>query len=231
MSIRRHLERSASGSEFVRVIRRGRHLDKLDGVVVPLGRKWLAMALDDDAGFDGFAVIRSRDVCRVEPLNNGRFLRDSWALQGHWPVPYVGDVVLERTREMLPGLSRLFPVLTVHYEYDDPHACLIGVPLRCRRHSFTSRPSAPMPSGTSGSPRSGTARSAGSMSQPPTRAGCWTWAAHRPRGRGEAAAGLCRAHPGGAHVVGHLHGADPAALPTPVRSPGRAPDQAEGPTG
>ncbi len=137
MSIRRHLERSASGSEFVRVIRRGRHLDKLDGVVVSLGRKWLAMALDDDAGFDGFAVIRSRDVCRVEPLNNGRFLRDSWALQGHWPVPYVGDVVLERTREMLPGLSRLFPVLTMHYEYDDPHACLIGVPLRCRRHSFT----------------------------------------------------------------------------------------------
>ena len=132
----KRLQRVADECAFVRVIRRGRRLDKLNGVVTSVGRKWMSMTIDYDAGFNGFAVLRVRDVVKVETQSGQAFMRGAWTAEGNWPVPCLEDVDLDRTRDVLRSLGRQFPLLTVHYEHDDPDACMIGTPVAFRRKKF-----------------------------------------------------------------------------------------------
>lgn len=127
------LQLSATSATFVRLTRRGRRLEHLDGVVVGVGRKWLALALDHNAGFAGFALLRVRDVREVHQQSSDGFLQKAWSLEGQWPAPRLEDVNLDRTGTMLRSLGD-HRLLSVFYEYEHPDECAIGVPTAYERN-------------------------------------------------------------------------------------------------
>jgi hypothetical protein len=89
--------------------------------------------LDDDGVverfrfFDGYVSIRSHDIAEVLDITNVGF--ESKALQAMRQGPPVTQVKACRSDsglvKQILSESRL---LTVHYEYEDPVACLIGLP-------------------------------------------------------------------------------------------------------
>lgn len=139
MKIASQLEACIDPAKFVRLTRRGRRVDGLDGVITAVGRKWLVLAEDYNAGFLGSVMLRVKDVRAVEAKSSDSFLRKAWSSEGCWPAPQVNGVSLSSTSEMLKSLSTLYPLLTMHYEYEHPDECTIGVPLRYRRKSVEFR--------------------------------------------------------------------------------------------
>jgi hypothetical protein len=129
----RRLERSLAESAFVRVLRRGRRLEPTDGVVVGIGRRWLVVAADVDAGLAHIAMLRRRDVRALQPMPHSGFTQRAWQVEGHWPPPRIPELDLDGTGAMLRSIATSFPLLGLHYEYDDPNACFFGSPRRHRR--------------------------------------------------------------------------------------------------
>jgi len=99
----------------VRVVRR-RGWDRLDGCVIASGTKWFAMAVEVDAGFNGFAIARIEDVRGITTASNSRFLKRALALEHNWPLPELTNLSLDTTRAMVHSARRLFPLVTVFYE-------------------------------------------------------------------------------------------------------------------
>ncbi len=120
--------------EFV-MIRRRNGLETMSGVPLAAGNKWCAVALEFDLAPGGIALIRRRDIHRVRPVRNPDVVQTSWQHQGGWPPPTV-DLPLDRTRDLVRRLGVQHTCLEVHYEYDDPSAMLVGVPMAGGRRTF-----------------------------------------------------------------------------------------------
>lgn len=130
----RRLDEAAAEGHLVRISRRKRW-DRLDGVLQARSAKWLLLALVVDAGFDGHVLLRVADVRHVEPASSS-FVRRALELEGHWPLPTLDGVDLSSTRAALGSLAATQPLVGVHYEYDHPDECLIGVPRGFGRRTF-----------------------------------------------------------------------------------------------
>lgn len=82
----RRIEKAASDGRLVRVVRR-KNWDRLDGSIVRVGTKWLLMAIEFDAGFNGHALIRKSEVRSVWAYPTAEFaqraLVASWSLLSH----------------------------------------------------------------------------------------------------------------------------------------------------
>lgn len=117
------------------MISRRKGWDRLDGVVTARSAKWLLLASELDAGFDGHVLLRVADVRRVEPVRSS-FVQRALEREGHWPLPTLDGVDLASTRAALRSLGASQPLVGVHYEYDHPDECLIGVPRGFGRRKF-----------------------------------------------------------------------------------------------
>lgn len=132
----RRIERAAGDGRLVRVVRR-KGWDVLSGSIVGLGEKWLVMADELDAGFDGHTLIRRSDVREVEDRGYAaRFIQRALAAEGHWPLPELDGIDLTTTQAVLQSAARLAPMMSVHYENEDPDDLRIGAPHDFKRRGF-----------------------------------------------------------------------------------------------
>ncbi|RHA40985.1 hypothetical protein [Cellulomonas rhizosphaerae] len=114
-TVRRKLEASFGTQSLVRIERRPKRADRVDGFVVGLGRKWVLVAATMDGGyFDGFVAIRIRDIARVRRDRSfeGRVSRT----QPEWPPTAPGAVELDSTKGMLRTLAATSPLIGIQKE-------------------------------------------------------------------------------------------------------------------
>lgn len=104
--------------------------DRVTGVIVGIGARWLAMAIvANEFDWDGWALIPLRSVrsCRrreSEPW--GRFVN---AVQKHrgTSIPLLPDLSLDDSAELIRSAAANFPVITVARDYARPGIVWIGV--------------------------------------------------------------------------------------------------------
>ena len=126
----KRLEKAAEDGRLVRVVRK-KSWDGLQGSIVSVGRKWLLMAIEVQAGFDGHALIRRSDVRHVWTNPTAGFVSRALAAEGHWPLPGLDGIDLTTTQSVLRSVADLAPLVSVFYERKDPDDVRIGLP-----HSF-----------------------------------------------------------------------------------------------
>lgn len=134
----RRVEEASRDGRLVRVERK-KNWGRLDGSILRSGPKWLLMAVEFDAGFDGHALIRKSDVRRVRPDPTAGFTQRALAAEGHWPLPGLDDIDLTTTQSLLRSAARVAPLIRVSYEQEDPNDCRIGMPHNFQRREFTLR--------------------------------------------------------------------------------------------
>lgn len=129
------IDEAISDGRLVRVTRR-KGWERLDGSIVSRSSRWLLLAIEHDAGFDGHALVRVADVRRIRPYQSSSFVERALQHEGHWPLPQLEGVDLSSTRTVLESLAALEMLLAIHYEQEHPYECLIGVPRRFVRKKF-----------------------------------------------------------------------------------------------
>jgi hypothetical protein len=129
------IDQSIRDGRLVKVTRR-KGWERLDGSIVACSSKWLLLAIEYDAGFNGHAVVRVSDVRRIEPYPSSNFIERALAREGHWPLPQLAGVDLSATRKVLESLGGSDVLVAIHYEQDHPNECLIGVPRGFGRKEF-----------------------------------------------------------------------------------------------
>lgn len=162
----KRIDTVASDGLLVKVTRR-RGWDRLDGSIVSRSSKWLLLAIEYDAGFNGHALVRVSDVRRIQQYPKSSFVERALDREGHWPLPPLEGVDLSSTRTALESLAASGLLVAIHYEQDHPNECLIGVPRAFEGKRFKLQ-SAPTPSGTRRTRFTATNRLAASTSETPT---------------------------------------------------------------
>lgn len=113
-----------------RVVRIGRDIrgaDVLEGVVVDVDRKWTVLARITDFHHDGWCLVRTRDVRRLQPDRAGdaveRFLRGrgQWPLSGPEPALRLGS-----TKDLVRDAAATGLAASLHVEREDPDICFVG---------------------------------------------------------------------------------------------------------
>jgi len=77
----------------------------------------------DFMDFNGYTVLRNRDITRTFLLGPGAFVSRALALKGVEPTPVEG-IDIESWRSLIRTASASFPVITIHQEVLE--ACFIG---------------------------------------------------------------------------------------------------------
>ena len=126
------LAEAASDLDHVRLRRRIKRADRLDGFVVGLGHRWVLLRLVDNAmHLDGFAAVRIRDIEEVKADPSGNFVREAleWRAQGaaNEGVPQLD---LDSDRGLITSAGKAYPLISIHIEYQRPDVCFIGTPVR-----------------------------------------------------------------------------------------------------
>ena len=114
--------------ELVRIERRPRTADRIDGFIVAVGEKWALIQATTGGGyFDGFVAIRVRDVVMVkrDASFEGRFAQT----QPEWPPGAPAGVDLDRTKRLIESMARLAPIIGIEQEHRAPGTQWIGVPV------------------------------------------------------------------------------------------------------
>jgi hypothetical protein len=128
--VERRLDRALHDHDLVRLRRRIRGAEKLDGYVLAVARSWLLMALlDNGIRLDGYAALRTADVVGVEPRRTSSFVGKALALQGSWPPVGAAGVDLTDIRSLIGSVAECFSLVTLHLEKADPDVCFIGRPV------------------------------------------------------------------------------------------------------
>ena len=133
--LRELIVEAATDRRLVKVTRR-KGWDRLDGSIVSRSSKWLLLAIEYDAGFDGHALVRVSDVRRIQQYPSSSFVERALDREGHWPLPRLEGVDLSSTRAALESLAASESLVAIHYEQEHPDECLIGVPRSFGRKKF-----------------------------------------------------------------------------------------------
>lgn len=114
-----------SAQLMVRVARRPKYSDRLDGFIVSVGEKWAVLARISDGGFfDGFVAFRIKDVTKIA---RDRSFESAFArTQAEWPPILTFDVDLSSTRGVIEGLSLAAPIFGIQKDRERS-AIWIGV--------------------------------------------------------------------------------------------------------
>jgi hypothetical protein len=116
-AVRRKLVAAADARSLVRIERRPRYGEPVDGFVVGVGHKWALVATTIDGGyFDGHTAIRVRDIHRVRRDRSfqGTFSRT----QPGWPPAPPGVVDLDSTKAMLRTFAATAPLIAIEKEHE-----------------------------------------------------------------------------------------------------------------
>lgn len=131
----KQLHDASQDGRLVRVVRR-KGWDRLDGSIVGFSAKWVLMAIEFDAGFNGHALLRRSDVRRVDGDPSAGFVQRALAAEGHWPLPGLDGIDMTTTKSVLRSAAQAAPLVSVYYEQDHVDECLIGVPHDFERRKF-----------------------------------------------------------------------------------------------
>ena len=126
----RFLRRALKLHDCIRVERRSRRADRIEGYVIGIGRRWVRFAVPTDGSPDGFVALRIRDLKRAYWASGGRFLQRSLQAKSAWP-PATPDhpVDLDHGVKRLEASAAVGSALvTIHPELDDTDVCYIGRP-------------------------------------------------------------------------------------------------------
>jgi len=109
------LQNAWDSMTHVRIERRPRHADRIDGYVVGIGAKWALVARLMDGGyFDGFSAIRLRDIRDVD---RDRSFQGSFArTQPEWPPTAPGPIDLDSTSGVIRSLAATAPLIGIEKE-------------------------------------------------------------------------------------------------------------------
>ncbi len=136
--IRARLRRSAAEQVPVAVRRRFDPQERVEGIVLDIGARWVLLAsLRDAAYFDGFTLLRLEDIRRVKV--DPTFLP---ALRtGHtWPPSApAGPLDLSDPAGFLAGIARQVPALALHEEARRPDMLWIAAPTEVGQKSILVR--------------------------------------------------------------------------------------------
>lgn len=132
------LRRAQKHREKIRVVRRFRDADRIDGHVVDVGRRWALFAMSSDGSPDGFVVVQIRDIRRIYWDPADRFIRRSLKAQGAWPPSAPGGRVdLDHgVKELVDSVAATAALVTVHPELKRTDVCYIGRPVRWGRRNL-----------------------------------------------------------------------------------------------
>lgn len=126
-SVIARLERAQDDQLLVRVRRWIPEADVLEGFVVGLGEKWIALQrLSDRIAFDGWQLMRLKDVQAVslEP-DRDNFEITVLKRRNQWP-PTGPTLSLDDTLGALNSASAADPMISIFDEFARPDVCWIG---------------------------------------------------------------------------------------------------------
>lgn len=101
------------------------------GFVAGVGSEWcLLVYVNEEITYNGFVAVRLRDVSEVEsPHVHHEFITKALELK-KLKEPEVPDVDLLGTGPLIMSVGRLFPVVTISREVEDPDTCQVGMPVQ-----------------------------------------------------------------------------------------------------
>ncbi|MFC8597789.1 hypothetical protein [Isoptericola sp. NPDC057191] len=126
-AVRERLERASQERLAVGVRRWIRGADHIEGFVVGVGARWVALAqLDDRVSLDGWTLLRLKDIqaVTVEP-DHDSFTIKALRARAEWP-PQVPDVALDDLRGAATSAAALAPMSATFVELDRPDICYVG---------------------------------------------------------------------------------------------------------
>lgn len=142
---RDQLEQAKGDAALVRLDSKHRHAEPIEGCVVALGRRWVALALLDGATRpDGWALVRLRDVASVQRSPHSALAQQILRARSAWPLLPPADLPLDKGRELTDALVARGELMTVHVEGFDPEARWVGMAVSHREgelelHEITAR--------------------------------------------------------------------------------------------
>jgi hypothetical protein len=109
------LRRALGKPSIYRVSRRSESMDRVEGFVVGLGKKWVLLARTADGGYpDGLTAIRVRDVSSIE---KDRSFATEFANTQSQPSPAeLTSIDLDRTDQVIETMSALAGMVAVERE-------------------------------------------------------------------------------------------------------------------
>lgn len=109
------LRRGHEAKAILRIERKPKFADRVDGIVLRIGKRWVLLAQTTDGGyFDGYIVLRLRDVARVTP--DETFAQEFVKMQPEWPPSFPLDVDLNDAASALGGFTRQGELLGIQKE-------------------------------------------------------------------------------------------------------------------
>lgn len=103
-STRRRLDAAIEERRVVRVHRKPRFADRLDGVVLRVGRRWALMAKVVDGGyFDGVTAFRLKDIVRVD--EDASVAAVFARTRPEWPPTFDGEIDLDDIARLLEDIA------------------------------------------------------------------------------------------------------------------------------
>lgn len=129
------LRRAQKRRDSIRVIRRIKRADQIDGHVVDIGRRWVLFAMATDGSPNGYIALRLRDIKRIEWDPSDRFVRRSLKAQNAWapPASRKGLDLDHGVKELVESVAAISALVTFHPELDRTDICYIGLPVRWGR--------------------------------------------------------------------------------------------------
>ncbi|MET4783334.1 hypothetical protein [Glaciihabitans sp. UYNi722] len=106
------LQRALETSSIYRITRHIDAMDRIDGFIVGLGKKWVLIARTMDGGYsDGLIAVRVRDVSK---LTKDRSFETEFAITQPQPTPAdLATIDLDRTDQVIETLSSLASMVAV----------------------------------------------------------------------------------------------------------------------
>lgn len=124
---RARLEHARDEQLLVNVRRWIPQSDRVEGFVVAIGERWVALQrLSDRIVFDGWAMLRLKDIqaVSIEPDPDSFEVR-ALRVREQWP-PTAPRVDLDRTESLIATAASVAPMVTVFDDFSRPDACWIG---------------------------------------------------------------------------------------------------------
>jgi hypothetical protein len=125
-SVLARLERARDEQLSISVRRWIPRADRLDGFVVAIGEKWVALSKLDGVRLDGWSLLRLKDIQAVgiDPDPDCFEVR-ALKVRGQWP-PTAPELKLDDVVGVIASASAAAPMTSVFVEFDRPDICWVG---------------------------------------------------------------------------------------------------------
>jgi hypothetical protein len=139
-AMRERFEHAQAQLLLARVRRWIRGADVIEGFVVGVGSKWVALQrLSDRIEFDGWTLLRLKDIQAVSlDPDEECFEVKALKARGQWP-PSPAALALDQPENMLASAGRDGTMICVFDEFSRPDVCWIGSIAALDEHSLALR--------------------------------------------------------------------------------------------